>query len=141
MNNLKPVNILEPGRGGGKYLSYRSLQERKEGLEAFKTSLKRRSRRRMRRRRRRIIMMSRILRGRGGQLGGGGGHVPFATCFLHLQLLLHQEEVKQPHTQRPNIMKYLGPPESPDHLPITTLPCLPEQCNHCERNFYKKKSV
>ena len=41
--------------------------------------------------------------------------VPFATCLLHLQLLLqesvHQEEVIQPHcrdTQRPNIMNYLG---------------------------------
>ena len=58
--------------------------------------------------------------------------VPFATCLLHLQLLLqgsfHKEEVKQPHfrdTQRPNIMNYLGPPESPDHLPLATLPCLP----------------
>ena len=59
--------------------------------------------------------------------------VPFATCLLHLQLLLqgffHQEEVKQPHcrdTQRPNIMNYLRPPEAPDHLPLATLPCLPE---------------
>ena len=39
MNNLKPVNILEPGVGGGQCLSYRSLQERREGLEAFQTSL------------------------------------------------------------------------------------------------------
>ena len=39
MNNLKPVNILEPGGGGGQCLSYRSLQERREGLEAFRTSL------------------------------------------------------------------------------------------------------
>ena len=42
MNNLTPVNILEPGGGGGQCLSYRSLQERREGLEAFRTSLKRR---------------------------------------------------------------------------------------------------
>ena len=42
--------------------------------------------------------------------------LPFATCLLHLQLLLQgsfqQEEVKQPHcrdTQRPNIINYLGP--------------------------------
>ena len=41
--------------------------------------------------------------------------VPFATCFLHLQLLLQgyfrQEEVKQPHcidTQRFNIMNIWG---------------------------------
>ena len=41
--------------------------------------------------------------------------VPFATCLLHLQLLLqdsfHQEEVKQPHfrnTQRPKIMNFWG---------------------------------
>ena len=71
--------------------------------------------------------------------------VPFATCLLHLQLLLqgsfHQEEVKQPHcrdTQRPNIMNYLGPPEAPDHLPLATLPCLPEQCNHCGKNSLSK---
>ena len=59
--------------------------------------------------------------------------VPFAMCLLHLQLLLqgsfHQEEVKQPHcrdTHRPKIMNNLGPPEAPAHLPLTTLPCLPE---------------
>ena len=41
--------------------------------------------------------------------------VPFATCLLHLQLLLqgsfHQEEVKQLHfrgTQRPKIMNFWG---------------------------------
>ena len=68
--------------------------------------------------------------------------VPFATCLLHLQLLLqgssHQEEVKQPHcgdTQRPNIMNYMGPPEAPNPLPLATLSCLPEQCNHCGKNF------
>ena len=27
MNDLKPVEILEPGGGGGQCLSYRSLQE------------------------------------------------------------------------------------------------------------------
>ena len=32
---LKPVNSLEPGGGGGQCLSYMSLQERREGLEAF----------------------------------------------------------------------------------------------------------
>ena len=59
--------------------------------------------------------------------------VSFAPCFLHLLLLLHgtfyQEEVKQPHCrdpQRPNIMNDLGPPDAPDHLPLATLPCLPE---------------
>ena len=41
--------------------------------------------------------------------------VPFATCFLHLQLLLqdsfHQEELKQSHcknTQKPKIMNFWG---------------------------------
>ena len=74
--------------------------------------------------------------------------VPFATCFLHQQLLLqgsfHQEEVKQPHcrdSQRPNIMNYLGPTDAPDHLPLATLPCLPKQCNHCGKNFSKKHPV
>ena len=54
--------------------------------------------------------------------------IPFATCVLHMHLLLqcsfHKEEVKQPHcrdTQRPNIMNYLGPLKAPDHLPLTTL--------------------
>ena len=47
MNNLKPINNLEPEGGGGQCLSYMSLQERREGLEAF--------------------------RGAGGGGGGGGG--------------------------------------------------------------------
>ena len=55
--------------------------------------------------------------------------VPFATCLLHLQLLLQgsflQEEVKQPHCRD----------KAPDHLPLATLPCLPEQCNHCGKNL------
>ena len=38
----------------------------------------------------------------------------------------------------PNIMKYLVPPQAPDHLPLANLPCLPEQCNHCGKNFLKK---
>ena len=73
--------------------------------------------------------------------------VPFATCLLHLQLLLkgslRQEEDEQPNfrdTQMPNIMNYLGPPEAPDHLPLATLPCLPEQCNHCGKNFNNDKN-
>ena len=50
----------------------------------------------------------------------------------------HQEEVKQPHcgdTQIPKIMNCLGPPEAADHLPLATLLCLTEQCNHCVKNF------
>ena len=52
--------------------------------------------------------------------------VPFATCLLHLQLLLqgsfHQEEVKQPHrrdTQRPQLMNLWGLPRQQItcHLP------------------------
>ena len=71
--------------------------------------------------------------------------VPFATCLLPLQLLLqgsfHQEEVKQLHlrdTQRPHIMNYLVPPEAPDHLPLATQPCLPEDCSHHGKNFSRK---
>ena len=33
------------------------------------------------------------------------------------------------------IMKYMLNPEAPDHLPLATLPCLPERCNHCGKNF------
>ena len=72
--------------------------------------------------------------------------VPFATCLLLWQLLfqgsLHQEEVKHAHCrdkQRPSIMNDLGPLEAPAHLPLATPPCLPEQYNHCGKNFYKKK--
>ena len=139
---------MEPGRGGGQCPSYRSLQERREGLEAFQTFLKRRSRRRMMSRRRRMMMMSRRRRGRGEVEDGmlvKFPLVPFATCLRHLHLLLQgsfqQEEVKQPHcrdTQRPNIINYLEPPEAPDHLPLATHPCLPEPCNHCGKNFKHK---
>ena len=31
--------------------------------------------------------------------------------------------------------EFLGPPEAPDHLPLATLPCLLEQCNHCGKSF------
>ena len=48
-------------------MSYRSLLERREGQEAFQTSLTRR-RRRMRRRRRKMMMMSRRCRERGGKV-------------------------------------------------------------------------
>ena len=58
---------MEPG-GGCQCLSYRFLQERGEGLEAFQTSLKRRIMSRMRRRRRRRMRMSRRWRGRGGKV-------------------------------------------------------------------------
>jgi hypothetical protein len=110
VKNLKPVKILEPGGEGDQCLSYRSLLESREGLEALQTSLKGRSRRRMRGRRRTMMMMSRRWRGRGGKdvedsLMVEEGmlvkfpSVPLATCLLHLQLLLegsfHQEEVKQ----------------------------------------------
>ena len=58
--------------------------------------------------------------------------IPFVTCLLPLQLLLQasfrQEKVAQPHcidTQRP--------PEAQDHLP--------DQCNHCGKNFLRKSSL
>ena len=35
-------------------------------------------------------------------------------------------------------MIYLVTPETPDHLPLATLPCLPEQCNYCGENFSRK---
>ena len=31
-------------------------------------------------------------------------------------------------------------PEVPDHLPLATQSCLPEQCNHCGKSFSKKSS-
>ena len=49
---------------------------------------------------------------------------------------VHIVEIHKP----PNIRNYLGPPEAPDHLPLATLPCLPEQCNHCGKNL-KKNSL
>ena len=68
--------------------------------------------------------------------------VSFATCLLPMHLMLqgsfHQEEVKQSNrrdTQKPNTINYLTPPESPDHMALCILPCLPEQCNHCGKNF------
>ena len=69
------------------------------------------------------------------------------VCVATLQPLLHgslhQEEVKQPHcrdTQRPNIMNYLVIPKAPEHLPLAILPCLPEQCNYCGKNFSRESS-
>ena len=128
-------------------LSDRSLQERREGLEAFQTSLSRVRRRRMKRRRRRMMMRRRRWRGRGGMkriLHDGGGHdrqnfswTLFPLLHLLLQGSLQQEEVKQPHrryTQKPNL-NYLVTPEAPDHLPLATLPCFPERCNHCGKSF------
>ena len=70
---FKPLNNLEPGRGGGQAcmqaslgLFYRSLKERREGLEAFQTSCGRRRRRRTGRIRRRMMMMRRRWSGREG---------------------------------------------------------------------------
>ena len=71
-------------------MSYRSLHERREGLEAFQTSLKRSRRRRMKSRRKRMMMIRRWreeeVRYSGGQPGGGGGHVGklFLGPFYHL---------------------------------------------------------
>ena len=66
-------------------------------------------------------------------------------CVHPLQLLLQgfsqQEEVKQPHWKKPNIMKYVVPPEAPDHLPNATQPCLPEQCSHYGKNFSRKSNL
>ena len=35
------------------------------------------------------------------------------------------------------IDKDLVTPKAPNHLPLAELPCLPEQCNHCFKNFQK----
>ena len=71
--------------------------------------------------------------------------VPFATCLLPLYLLLQgsfrQEEVNQSHrrdAQTPNIMNYLVPPKAPDHLPLATLPGLPEPCLLCGKSFSRE---
>ena len=41
----------------------------------------------------------------------------------------------------PNTMKYMVPPQAPDHLPLANLPCLLEQGKHCGMNFSKKSSL
>ena len=66
--------------------------------------------------------------------------VPFPTCLLYLQLLLQGSfhHIVEIHKDPTNIMNYLGPSEAPDHLPPATLLCLPEQGNHCGKNFGKK---
>ena len=70
---------------------------------------------------------------------------PIANLKLLLKgFFFQEEEVKGHHcrdTQRPNIMNYLLTPETPDHLPLATLPCLPEQCNHCVKNFSRNSSL
>ena len=38
-------------------------------------------------------------------------------------------------------MNYLVTPVAPDHLPLATVPCLPEQCNQCGKNFSRKSSL
>ena len=38
-------------------------------------------------------------------------------------------------------MNYLVTPEEPDHLPLATLPCLPEHCKHGGKNFSRKSSM
>ena len=38
-------------------------------------------------------------------------------------------------------MNYQVPPYAPDHMPLSTLPCSPEQCNHCGKNFSRISSV
>ena len=137
VNNFKPIIILEPGQGGGKAcmqtsqcLSYRSLLERKEGLDAFKTSWNKSGRSRMGRRRRRMIMIRRRWREIGGmrrkcRRAWWWSNAPWSLLTLvsypyssSSKVLFHQPEVKQPHrsdTQKPNNMNYLVPPEAPDH--------------------------
>ena len=70
--------------------------------------------------------------------------VCIATLQLLLQCSLQQEEVKQSHcreTQWPNIMNYQVTQKASEHLPLTLLPCLPEQCYHCGKNFSRKSSL
>ena len=38
-------------------------------------------------------------------------------------------------------MNYLVTTEAQDHLPLATLPCLQEQCNHSGKNFASKPSL
>ena len=71
--------------------------------------------------------------------------VPAATFAAPASRFLTEvKEVKQPHcryTKRSNIMNYLVSPVAQDHLPLATLPCLPEQCNQCGKNFSRKSSL
>ena len=50
----------------------------------------------------------------------------FATCLLHLQLLLQGFFFTK---------KKLNNHIVEIHKDLATLPCLPEQCNHCGKNF------
>ena len=68
--------------------------------------------------------------------------VPLLLWQLLLQDSFQKEEIKQSHcrdTQRSNIMNYLVTIEAPDHMPLASLPCLPEQCNDCgKKKLFKK---
>ena len=119
-------------------LSYISLKQRRESLEAFQTFWSRGRMRRMGRRLRRMRMTRRRWRGRGGMRkicrtalywrSAWYSNFPWYILPLLQHLLqgsFQQDKVKQllcSDTQRPNIMNYLVTPEAPDHLPLATLP-------------------
>ena len=70
--------------------------------------------------------------------------VPVSTFSASSSRVFQQEENKKQHridTQRPNITNYLLTLEAQDHTPLATLPCLPEQCNHCGKKFSRKSRL
>ena len=74
--------------------------------------------------------------------------VPFATCLLHLHLLLqgsfHQEEVKQPHcsyTQRHKIMNLWGLLRNQITCHLPPFPVCQNSATTVAKNFFKKNSL
>ena len=133
-------------------LFYRSLQERRDGLESFKPSLKQGEIEEDREEKKEDDDDEDEMKGKrrdDNDMHNGGGHDSQNSPWSLLPLLqfllqgsLQQEEVKQPHcryTQRPNI-KNLVTLQAPNHLPLAPLPCLPEQCNHCGKIVSRKSS-
>ena len=160
VNNFKPVIILEPGRGGGKAcmqtsqcLSYRSLLERKEGLDAFKTSWNKSGRSRMGRRRRRMMMIRRRWREIGGmrrkcRRAWWWSNAPWSLLTLVFYPWSSSFKVFFFTNKKLNnhiIVIHKNPTTwiiwcLLKHQ-ITWHSCLPEQRNHCDQNFSRKSSL
>ena len=58
-----------------------------------------------------------------------------------LRALSAKKKLNNHIARRSNIMNYLVYPEAPDHLPLSTLLCLPKQCIHCSKLLKKVQPV
>ena len=70
--------------------------------------------------------------------------VPVITFAVPASRFFPARRSLKPHctdTQRSKTMNYLATHQATDHLPLATLPCLPEQCNHYGNNFSRKSSL